>query len=298
MNKDEALRAFRDAVVDIIGLAAWSPAEFEAWWAEAGQRRDLAAITAHVVALPSFAEKHTALFERMYSAWHDGSSAPGAATQLYLDKTRADPTGYDVAALQGDLEAGVYRAVAPPLAKAPPATPHGFDARVVLAFEQAVGRPMFVHEYFHYSRNTGADWAAAAVKHHRANLARMQGVWSAYTGRVLHEYEYVARFLFVVDNADFFTRIVEELCASSMYTESMRATLRARYAAMYGRDMPAAEVEHLLRDVRREKLAVHDDALDARIVAFKEVTDGHNQITTDIFQAVLGREPDEEELGR
>jgi hypothetical protein len=298
MKRDEAHSAFRETVVDIIGLTAWNTADFEAWWASAPEtQRTHEAIAAHVMSLPSFVEKHAALFERMYSAWHDGSSAPVAATQLYLEKTRKDPIGYDVGSLQADLEAGMYRAVAAPLAKPPPSTPQGFDARLVLAFEGAAGRPMFVHEYFKYRDDPPTDWAAL-LKHHRTNLARMQGVWSAYTGRTLHEYEYVARFLFVVDNADFFTRIVDELCASSMYTECMRSTLSSRYAALYGRDMPACEVEHLLRDVRKEKLTVRDDALDARVVEFKELTDSHNQATTDTFQEVLGRDPDEQELAR
>lgn len=301
MQRDQAYSAFRDAVVDIIGLTAWKAAEFELWCAATPEgERTSEAITAHVLALPSFSEKHVALFERMYSAWHDGASAPDAATQLYLQKTRADPIGYDVTGLQADLEGGVYRAVAAPLAKPPPSTPQGFDARLVLRFESAAGRPMFVHEYFKYRDAPPPDdsaWAGV-MKHHRTSLARMQGVWAAYTGRVLHEYEYVARFLFVVDNDDFFTRIVDELCASSMYTECMRSTLRSRYAALYGRDMPSAEVEHLLRDVRREKLAVHDDALDARVVEFKELTDSHNQATIDKFQEVLGRDPDEQELAR
>lgn len=291
-HKNEAFAQFREAVVSLIGLAAWSADEFEVWWAGPG-RKDAAAIREHVVRSAGFQAKHALLFDRMYSAWHDGHAPPAPAVDMYLDLVRRDPDGYTVESLQADLESGMYRAVAPPLAKPPPAAPNGFNVKFVQAFEAAFGRPMFVQEYFRYA--DGTDFADSAIKH-RAKFARMKEIWSAYTGRVLHEYEYISRFLFVVDNDDFFTRIVEELCASSMYADAMQKNLVTRYATMYGRSMDAADVDHLMKAVRREKLTVTDDALDARIVAFKDQTDAHNAITIDRYTQVLGRAPDDHEL--
>jgi hypothetical protein len=305
-------------------IALEEPADIERW----------------VIQTPAYQSKVEATIQEMYNIVHDGASPDASVLSYYLDQFRGDPL-YDIDRLRSDLDQNAHAPPPPPPpppSLQPPSSTHpaasqeaadvvtvekavdtsalpGAAPTVALeslrtdlidAFEEALKRPLYVHEYAKYaappppSVSVSADAAAQLCKRQRDVYTRMAEIYRLYLNQALDEYTFVKRHLDHVDDPDVsLPRFESDVIFSDAYAAQMKETVRRRYAETYDEQLDDDDLAYVFeKKVQCEKIHLQDDSLASILVAFKAETDEIIDHLYRVFMDTLGRQPDTHESTR
>lgn len=260
-------------------------------------------INAFITSTPLFIDKYTHLIKDIIS-YEINSTATDADVAFYLDIFSVDHT-YDTLRLSDDVNkklhiiSSKFQDVvngAPPQIDVKPNSMEAalFDVVRLDAFEAIFQRPMYVQEYFKYSSLTiGLDELFAQ---HTTSYNRMREIFETFTGKTISEYYYVHKFLFSIDNPEFFENIIDDIVNSVEYKNSMMRVIAEKYAAMFDTTMSEIDVDYMFNIVKTKKLPIISDDLVQILNSVKQESDDLIGNIIKVYSKVLDRPPDMNEI--
>ena len=187
-----------------------------------------------------------------------------------------------------------------------------YDREFVQMFEIEFGRPMFVHEYFRYSRgqdsrgqdsrgqdSRGQDSRGQdiSIQDHNKRFSRLSSIVSDYVGRELDEYTFVKDYIDSTDRGEtFYREFHDSVIASDEYSRVMSKKLVDVHVEMYDEEIEARELVFLFDEVKSQKMKLLDDSLGDRVVDFKAQRDEIVENIRELYSKTLDRMPDPFEL--
>lgn len=173
-----------------------------------------------------------------------------------------------------------------------------FNLEFIDEFEAVYQRPMFVQEYFKHvdMRNDASIDVLKLHSEHNFKYNRMREIFETYTGKTISEYYYVHKFLFLVDDENFFVGIVDDIVASGEYKRGMTKVLVDKYASMFDAPLSEMDADYIFEIVRAQKLDIVSDTLASILTSLKEETDKIIGAIFKIYNLVLERPPDMNEI--
>lgn len=171
-----------------------------------------------------------------------------------------------------------------------------FDVEKLEAFESVFRRPMFVQEYFKYCTAVKSKSWLELFNEHNDLFNRMRTIFETYTGKTISEYYYVNRFLFSVEDLDFFEHIVDDIVTSPEYKNGMLKVLCERYLSMFDVAMSEIDMEYIFQIVKNQKLDIVNEKIATILTDLKDETDKIIGAIFKVFANVLDRPPDMNEI--
>jgi hypothetical protein len=169
-----------------------------------------------------------------------------------------------------------------------------YDKDFVDRFEEVFQRPIFIQEYFKYTKDVGANSVALdqLFTVHHANYNRLREIFETFTSKTISEYFFVNKFLVLVDDPMFFENIVNEIVNLVDYKNNMQRILAEKYKNMYDIDLEEQDIIYIFDIVKKQKLDIVNEKIAIILSELKEETDN---IVSNIFKEftkVLDRPPD------
>lgn len=308
------LGVLRDVLFDKLGSDALEPevgASYCAAFVDAVcQRRvctDRADVERWATQLPAYQDKVYAMVGQIYRILHDGAECPAAVCEHYLAKFRT-VAGYDTDALQRDIGSGeaVAMATAPSEASQPPsdiaaaaavttavaATPAP-NLALLQAFEDIMGRPMFVHEYLKYV-GLAAGALPSLCQQQRATYHKLAEIHKLYLNQALDEYSFVKMHLDKTDDPERAVAAFQDaILYSEAYETQMKLTIKRRYQEVYDEVLDDEDLKYVFRcKVQAKNIHLFDESISSILVAFKQETDDIISHIFNVYMDTLGRQPD------
>ena len=270
----------------------------------------------------AYARKIHSMIQATYASVAQGAVAPADVVNEYASRFRKD-NKYELDDLVRDLQATMHMMNCknvdtcndhvdnthvnnPYFDEQLPHSPIVITRQPVLdvsrlhEFEDVFGRPMFVKEYFKYvvdsTHDVFADLGGLKTKYESVyNSART--LHKNYTGGDLVEWRFVDKYLDNIDDASFLDDFVNDIVASESYRAAMSEMINVWNNKLYDTTLDDNDIRHLFERVRARKVHLFDDALMEAVKSFNAETETYIENLMAIFDQVLGREPELQEIG-
>jgi hypothetical protein len=177
----------------------------------------------------------------------------------------------------------------------PPISPENtvFDKDVIDMFEDIFNRPMYVQEYFKYDKETNFEELFTA---HNLSYNKLRSIFQNYTGKSISEYYYVKKYLYKIDDPNFYKTIVDDIVGSQEYRQGMQKVLMEKYQTLYDQQLYGADIDYIFNIVKEKKLDIVTDELDLVLERLKEETDEIMSYIFKVYMDVLERPPEIAEI--
>lgn len=179
----------------------------------------------------------------------------------------------------------------------------GVNAETLDAFERSFKRPMFVHEYFKYVLQKAYEPDPTPITQFQGIYEKfvedfniMRRILNDYINVTLDEYTFVKKYLYEVDDARFFTQIVDEIVNSDDYKRFMCEKLDELYRSLFKESLQDHDITYVFKKVYFEKLDLYNEALNDRLIELKTETDDIISHIFTQYTKVLERPPDVYEI--
>ena len=179
----------------------------------------------------------------------------------------------------------------------------GVNTETLDAFERAFKRPMFVHEYFKYVLQKAYEPDPTPITQFQGIYEKfvqdfniMRRILNDYINVTLDEYTFVKKYLYEVDDARFFTQIVDEIVNSEDYKRLMCEKLDELYRSLFKESLQDHDISYVFKKVYFEKLDLYNEALNDRLIELKTETDDIISHIFTQYTKVLERPPDVYEI--
>lgn len=174
------------------------------------------------------------------------------------------------------------------------------DKNNVETFESVYKRPMFIQEYFKYiieneDENDHVDFQNI-YKHFCENYNKTRSLLHDFTNINLSEYEYVKKYLYAVDDKEFYNKIIDSIVVSDEYKTEMYSKILNLYSSLFNEKLKDHDIEYVFIKIFDKKLYLdHEEITDILIELKRETDDIINHIFTQ-YTKVLKRDPDVYEI--
>ncbi len=208
----------------------------------------------------------------------------------YVEKMLTNPS-YTIDTLIKDMQLQMK-----PLDPAMPVSPitHEINMGYLKSMEDAFGRALFVQEYFKYidSPQTPPEIFAK----HTTSYKATQSIYIDYCNIVLSEWEYIRKYIDFVDKDNFEAELIEEVIKSSAYETAMKNVLKEWYLQLFDVSLDAEDLQYIFEKVQVQQLYLSSDAIVKILKSVKAETDAYIERIFPIYQNVLNRQPDMQEI--
>ena len=255
-----------------------------------------------ITSLPEFETTYTANIRDMLVYETAISDIPNEYVSFYLDKFKQSPE-YSFEQMALDIEKKLHIGSETQTINEdssfikqndlnPVVCP--YDNMFVLQFEEVFQRPIYIQEYFKYTK-TLLPFEQLYQSHHE-NFNRLRSIFETYTGKTISEYFFVSKYLDQIDNPLFFENFIDSIVNSVEYKSSMQNILATQYKSLYDIDLEEQDITYIFEIVKKQKLDIINERIAVILYELKEETD---TIISNIFKQytkVLERPPDVYEI--
>jgi hypothetical protein len=168
-----------------------------------------------------------------------------------------------------------------------------FDNNIIEAFEAVFQRPMYIQEYFKYQGEV--DWVKLHSTHTH-NFNTLREIFQAYTGKSISEYYYVSKYLYRIDEPNFFELIIDEIVDSPEYNHGITEVISNKYMAMYDIPISNSDKIFIFNIIQKQKLGINSETIGPLLTKLKQDTDTIVSKIFKVFKKVLERAPDINEI--
>jgi hypothetical protein len=168
------------------------------------------------------------------------------------------------------------------------------DLKYLFIMEETFGRALFVQEYFKY-KNSSLTPQEIFAKHTHCYKST-QRVYSDYCNIVLSEWEYIRKYIDLVDKETFEGELIEEVIQSFNYALAMKNVLKEWYINLFDISLDADDLQYIFEKVKIQKLHLSSDGIIKVLKNVKAETDAYIEEIFPIYQKVLNRQPDMQEI--
>lgn len=255
--------------------------EVLSWRPQQGDARDRADEEARaLIAAGSASSDHPAAYQPAHTV--DSSAADAFHQQAYAaeDAAAAAAVGYG----RWRLRSGIQPALA-----------------FVAAWEEAAGRRMTAIEFMHHhllaDGGPPAPAAAAGLFAEQSEaFSQAADAHLFYTEAPLSEQQFVDMYVDRYKEPDFQAALVADIICGAVYRSKMEARIQAEYTRMFGVGLHPDDLARIFSAVQQRRLALGSDDLARSLVRANERFEGVRFHVTEAFNAVLRRDPEEEEV--
>jgi hypothetical protein len=169
-------------------------------------------------------------------------------------------------------------------------------------FASIFKRELFVEEFLkyygqmnalrHQTREDLVKWLEEVHVRHTEAFDMARKLYSDYREEKLGELAHVKRYLYTMDDEAYERILVDECLATPVYGEKMRRLLENLYEQSYNEKVPDDDLEHMFREVQRERCHMKSLQLQTMVTDLKAQTDDYLKSLHDIYHRVLERDPD------
>lgn len=181
-----------------------------------------------------------------------------------------------------------------------PSTDSVVDVKFMEDFLTEYGREATVYEYVHVRNLMATKFLTlkAIGELHYAAYTQLEVVHRELLDESLSEAEFCKRYLpQALTDPSLPVRQREAVLGSSGYRNSMRERLGALHKTRFGEDISDEEGDYMFeRSVLQQRLALQSDRLNGVVDAFAEQTTRLYERVTEMYSAILGREPEDQEV--
>lgn len=172
--------------------------------------------------------------------------------------------------------------------------PHEIDMEYLKTMEDTFGRALFVQEYFKYKDNPLNPQDIFAK--HTASFQATQKIYFDYCNVVLTEWEYIRKYIDLVDKEHFEAELIDEILKSNAYNVAMKNVLKEWYLSLFDVSLDSEDLHYIFEKVQTQKLHLTSDGLIKILKTVKAETDAYIEQIFPIYQKVLNRQPDMQEI--
>jgi hypothetical protein len=166
-------------------------------------------------------------------------------------------------------------------------------------FEDVFNRPMYVQEFKKYIIENDSpadnDWNNI-LDAHNFSFNKLRRLFQDYTGKSISEYYYVKKYLYAVDDPNFFYSFVEQIINSVEYKSGISKIIVEKYMASYDQQLDDHDVEYIFDIIKSKKLAIVNEEIDRILTDVKQETDNNISHIFKVFQDTLKRSPEISEI--
>ena len=171
----------------------------------------------------------------------------------------------------------------------------------VAAWEEAAGRRMTAIEFMHHhllaDGGPPAPAAAAGLFAEQSEaFSQAADAHLFYTEAPLSEQQFVDMYVDRYKEPDFQAALVADIICGAVYRSKMEARVQAEYTRMFGVGLHPDDLARTFSAVQQRRLALGSDDLARSLVRANERFEGVRFHVTEAFNAVLRRDPEEEEV--
>ena len=166
-------------------------------------------------------------------------------------------------------------------------------------FEDVFNRPMYVQEFKKYILENDSpdqnEWGEI-LEEHNFSFNKLRKLFQDYTGKSISEYYYVKKYLYAVDDPNFFYTFVEKIINSPEYKSGISKIIAEKYMASYDQQLDDADIQYIFDIIQKKKLAIVDEEIDRILTDVKQETDANISHIFKVFQDTLKRVPEISEI--
>jgi hypothetical protein len=160
--------------------------------------------------------------------------------------------------------------------------------------ENAFGRALFVEEYFKYLHSDSTP--QELFSKHTASYKATQRVYYDYCNVMLSEWDYIKKYIDLVDVPKFEDTLIEEVIQSKTYEEAMKNVLKEWYMSLFDVSLDAEDLHYIFEKVQAQRLHLTNDGIVKILKSVKAETDTYIEQIFPVYQKVLARQPDMQEI--
>lgn len=272
----------------------------------------------HIKNSEAYSRKIEDMIQATYASVAHGNRAPPEVVNEYMARFKRDAC-YSMEDLTRDLQTAValvnnvpsalpvqHAHVDEQLTKSPIVITRQpvLDETRLKAFEAVFNRPMYVKEYFKYVVDASGELNEDVFRDLSGLKAHYDSVYNSartlhknYTGCDLVEWRFVDKYLDRIEDNEFLSDFVNDIVVSPKYQEAMSEMINVWNSKLYDTTLDANDIWHLFEKVRNKKIHLYDDALVDAVKSFNMETETYIENLMSIFDQVLGREPEIQEIG-
>jgi len=169
-------------------------------------------------------------------------------------------------------------------------------------FDTINGRPMHVKEFLKYypllsntPHNELSDKLQIIHNKYVHDRDIVADLYKKYTRYQIKEREFIEKYLYVVDNAQYSDIVIDELTHKLEYRSEMYGVIRKIYSNLFGTTIVEDDLEYTFEIIQQNKCELSSPSITELVSGIKKETDEFLQRMTSIFDKLLQRTPDENE---
>jgi hypothetical protein len=164
-------------------------------------------------------------------------------------------------------------------------------------FKAVYNREPLVYEYVHLRRMRETPITEIYEKYVNVK-AEIESIYTNYLDTNITDADFAKKFIpELFQNSDLVEQTVHEITGSDEYANAMKKRLSMLHEMLFS-TLDSSDAEYIFETrVKAERLALTED-LNLVVISFKDETDKHNAMMTEIWQSVLKRTPCEKEMSK
>lgn len=164
-------------------------------------------------------------------------------------------------------------------------------------FKAVYAREPLVYEYVYLRRMRETPIADLHEKFTNVK-SEIESIYTNYLDTQISDADFIKKFVpELFDNPDLVEQTVHEITSSDEYAKAMKKRLSQVHERLFS-TLDSSDAEYIFETrVKAERLALTED-LNLVVISFREETDKHNSMMTEIWMSVLKRTPCEKEMSK
>lgn len=168
------------------------------------------------------------------------------------------------------------------------------DFDYLKSMESVFGRALFVEEYFKYLHSESSP--QEIFSKHTSSFKATQRVYYDYCNVMLSEWDYIKKYINLVDISNFEANLIEEVIHSEAYEKAMKNVLKEWYMNLFDVSLDTEDLHYIFEKVQTERLHLTSDGIVKILKSVKAETDTYIEQIFPVYQKVLARQPDMQEI--